>query len=182
MSASFCRVDGRVLRRLVPEPSPPEPRPHHAQGAEHKERLTPAERRHQRDDDRRSNRAAHARAHEHPAVRRPRSATGNHLAKLRDVFGKRASSPMPKQQARDDQRHEVPGQAGRRGKRRPPDDDARQHLARPHDVAHPAARDLKRGVGPREGAEHPPHLHRIQAHLAPHGGCGRRKWPRGRGT
>ena len=60
------------------------------------------------------------------------------------------------------------------GERRPPEHDARQHLARAHDVAHPAARNLEGRVCPGEGAEHPSHLHRIQTQLAAHGRCGRR--------
>ena len=74
------------------------------------------------------------------------------------MFGNAPASPAPNRNRIATQRLEAARRAGQHRERRPPQHDARQHAARPLDVAEPAGGNLEQRVGERERAEHHAHL------------------------
>ena len=91
----------------------------------------------------------------------PGSQFAHHLRQVREAAG----LAHAEQEAAREQRRVVPDPAGRRGEERPQRHHAQEDDLRAPAVAHPAARDLERRVGPGEDEEDPAHLDAAQGEV-----------------
>jgi hypothetical protein len=96
---------------------------------------------------------------------RLRSRTGSQWVKALARLGNCAGLAGAEEKLRHEQRGQVPDPTRRRGEEGPEQHDAREHLARPDQVAEPAAGNLEQGVGRGEGREDVAHLHAGQAQV-----------------
>src|SRR5213592_1551346 len=163
-----------MLRRIIPEPSPPEECPEDPKTAENPKARTPSGGGNQRYSQRRRQRAAKARSHKDDAVRPPAFGGRKPLREASRRIGEGSGFTGSEQKPEGEQRDVVPRGPRRHREYRPPQDNSGQNLSRSNRVAQPSAGDFKDRIRQREGTKDPPHLHRTQMKFLSNG-CRRRR-------